>query len=316
MMFEQAQAMFVAGRTAEAVALVERAAEAGEPDAQVELGHWRLFGVHGPRDEKAAHRHFREAASRGHVEAIRIRAFFVAAGFGCDAKPDKALRMLEKISALDPYAARQLDLLGRMRDPAAARRAPREILSDDPRIELVHSLLTPEECTYVARLAEPQLEASFVIDPVSHRRVPSPLRTSFGTNMGPTQEDLVLNAINRRLAAASGTRYECGEPMHVLRYAPGQEYRPHFDALPGVDNQRVVTALIYLNEGYEGGETVFPGVGVSARGAQGDVLIFRNALPDGRADPRTKHAGRPVTAGVKWLASRWIRQRPHDPWSA
>ena len=38
---------------------------------------------------------------------------------------------------------------------------------------------------------------------------------------------------------------------------PGQEYRPHFDAIGNADNQRVLTFLVYLNDDYEGGETDF-----------------------------------------------------------
>ena len=32
----------------------------------------------------------------------------------------------------------------------------------------------------------------------------------------------------------------------------------------------------------------------------------------GEPDPRSRHCGRPVTAGTKLIASRWIRQRPPD----
>ena len=103
------------------------------------------------------------------------------------------------------------------------------------------------------------------------------------------------------------------KPLQVLRYGPGQQYKPHLDALPGLANQRRWTALIYLNDDYEGGETAFLESGHVLRGRTGDMLLFENALPDGRPDPRTRHAGRPVASGIKLLASRWIRERPADP---
>ena len=163
-------------------------------------------------------------------------------------------------------------------------------------------------------LAEPDLQPSFVVDPATGGRMPHPVRTSFGTSYGPTQEDLVVNRLNRRIAAATGTRAEAGEPLHILRYTPGQEYKPHLDAIPGIANQRVLTVLVYLNDGYAGGETDFPELGISVGGAMGDALMFRNLTPDGRADPRTRHSGLPVTSGTKWLATRWIREAAHDPW--
>jgi prolyl 4-hydroxylase len=81
------------------------------------------------------------------------------------------------------------------------------------------------------------------------------------------------------------------------------------DALPAEPNQRILTALVYLSDDYEGGETTFPHIGLSFRGRTGDALIFRNAGPDGRPDPLSLHAGLPVTKGIKYLASRWIRAK-------
>ncbi|MET0180846.1 MAG: 2OG-Fe(II) oxygenase, partial [Novosphingobium sp.] len=91
--------------------------------------------------------------------------------------------------------------------------------------------------------------------------------------------------------------------------------RPHHDAIAGLTNPRVWTVLIYLNEGYGGGETHFPANGLRVKGRIGDAVLFRNLTPAGDPDPLAGHAGLPVSAGEKWLATRWIRARPFDPWS-
>ena len=101
----------------------------------------------------------------------------------------------------------------------------------------------------------------------------------------------------------------------MLRYRPGDEYRPHLDTLPGVANQRAVTVLTYLNDGYAGGQTCFTELGITVEGKRGDALVFVNIDDDGLPDPRLRHAGLPVVQGTKWLASRWIRQAPYDSWS-
>ena len=80
--------------------------------------------------------------------------------------------------------------------------------------------------------------------------------------------------------------------------------------LAGEANQRILTVLVYLNDDYEGGETLFVRTGLRFKGRSGDALLFRNALPDGRADELSQHAGLPVVAGEKFIASRWIRARP------
>lgn len=309
--FDQAQALFRQGRGAEAAALVQSEAAAGDTEALLALANWRLFALYGPRDPVAAYRLFGQAANRGDTEAARTQAYLTAAGVGCEADPVLARRLLEGI-AEDGKAAEQLHFLDRMETPHPRR----EVLSPDPSIEMVRSLFSADECAWLMKRAEPLLQPSAIVDPATRRPVPHPFRTSWGMNFGPTEEDLVVNALNRRLAQATGTEPGWGEPLHILRYASGQEYRPHLDALPAATNQRIVTALVYLNEGYEGGETHFPELDVKVRGGTGDVLVFRNALPDGRADTRMRHAGLPVTSGEKWLATRWIRQSCHQPWEA
>jgi prolyl 4-hydroxylase len=290
---------------------VEQRAAAGDAEAMFALANWRLFALHGLRDLKAAHHLLRKAAGAGHVEAARTRAHLIANGTGCTADPQEARRLMAKLAARDAYAAAQLDTLRRVAEPA---KPVREIVSKDPDIIMVCGLLAAEECRYIVALAEPLLQPSFVIDPNTGGRMPHPVRTSYGSAIGPTQEDLVINRINRRLAAATGTKYAWGEPLHILRYTGGQEYKPHLDAIPGLANQRQWTALAYLSDDYKGGETDFPDLGITIRGAPGDVLLFRNTLADGRADPRTRHTGLPVTSGSKWLATRWIRQAPYHPW--
>jgi prolyl 4-hydroxylase len=106
----------------------------------------------------------------------------------------------------------------------------------------------------------------------------------------------------------------------VLHYSPGERFELHADFLEPstpelareiqVRGQRAATFLIYLNEGYEGGETDFPRVGVRYKGARGDALLFSNIDVAGAPDYQTVHAGLPPTTGEKWLLSQWIRTRP------
>lgn len=142
-----------------------------------------------------------------------------------------------------------------------------------------------------------------------------PIRTSYGATFLPHDEDLVVQAINRRIAIASRTSIGQAEALYVMRYVPGHEYKPHLDALNGLTNQRVWTAIAYLNDEYAGGATVFPQLSLSIRGGVGDVLIFSNVDSEGRPDSRMRHAGEPVTKGQKWIATRWIRSGPHNPYS-
>ncbi|WP_343891124.1 2OG-Fe(II) oxygenase [Sphingomonas oligophenolica] len=253
----------------------------------------------------------------GHADAALMEVALVATGSGGPSDWRAAHGLLEAVAG-DPVAANQLALLALMdldEDGRPTRVPVGERLSESPDVVRFPGLLSPAECQYVAMTAQDVLEPAVVIDPRTGKMVSHPIRTSLGAVIGPARENLVVRAINARLAAVSNTAIEQGEPLAVLRYAPGQQYRAHLDSIDNAPNQRIKTVLVYLNEGFRGGETRFTanGLNVSPRG--GDAILFSNALADGSPDRRSEHAGLPVIQGVKWLATRWIRQRPYNPWN-
>jgi prolyl 4-hydroxylase len=192
------------------------------------------------------------------------------------------------------------------------RTPPLSPLRRSPRIATLPAFLTADECRYLVELARPRLEASQVVDPHSGRLIRDPVRTARAAAFPLVLENPVLHAINRRIAAVTGTVWAQGEPAQVLCYRPGEEYKLHSDALPEGPNQRILTVLVALNEGYQGGETLFPAIGLAWRGRAGEALAFANVDGTGAADPAARHAGSPVRSGTKFLLSRWIRRHPLD----
>ena len=313
---EQAETLASRGDTTAAVAMLEAAT--ADVDALAMLANWLLIGARVPRDLPRARALLARAAAIGHVDAALMVIAFTANGTGGAADWPEALRLLEIAAAGDPVAAQQLALVRAMRlapDGAPRGRPASRRLSDRPDVRLFPGLFSPAECAHVAATAADLLEPSMIVDPLTGRARPDPVRTSDAAVIGPAREDLVIRALNRRIAAASDSPIDAGEPLTVLRYTPGQQYRPHHDALPGVANQRRWTMLVYLNQGYGGGETGFPANGLRVRGEGGDGLLFANLDAQGAIDTAAQHAGLPVTAGAKWLCTRWIRQRAYDPWN-
>ena len=304
---DEAARLFAAGRHEAGIARVESAAAAGDGEALYALANWRLYGLHGPRDFAVTHRLLAAAGDGGHRDSLKLRARLLGNGTGVS-EDNAAARALLGTLADDSAVAAELALAQAEIAPPVA-----EPLSSDPAVTFLRGLLSIAECEHLVAQASLRLQPSSIVDPASGRRVPHPFRTSLGTNFGPAHEDLVVRRINRRIADASGTVVEAGEPLHVLAYTPGQEYRPHLDALPGAVNQRTHTMLVWLNDGFAGGETVFPALGLKLRGRPGDGLLFANLDVRGRADERMRHAGLPPTVGSKWLASRWIRAAPVSP---
>ncbi len=314
---DQGQALLDTGQADAAVRLMMTAAARGEGDALYQIALWRVYGQPLPRDFAMARELFGRAGAAGHKAGALTHAVFVAIGAGAAPDWTAAMAILDVASKDDPVAQRQHELLSAMTltaDGAPVAIPAIETLSTSPRIGVVRGLFTPDECAHVATLSSPLLTPSVVVDPHTHRQVPHPIRTSDGTVLGPIQQDLVIEALNRRIAAVSGTRVEQGEPLAVLRYTPGQQYRLHHDCLPGEPNQRVMTVIVYLNDGYGGGGTEFPAIGQAVQGRTGDAVVFANTLADGTVDQSSQHAGQAVTRGQKWICTRWIRARDFDPW--
>ena len=67
--------------------------------------------------------------------------------------------------------------------------------------------------------------------------------------------------------------------------------------------------MAYLNPVEAGGATAFTQLGIQIEPQPGALLLWNNALPDGRPNPATLHAGTPVVAGVKYIITKWYRTR-------
>ncbi|MGK2909983.1 MAG: 2OG-Fe(II) oxygenase [Sphingobium sp.] len=318
---DQAEALLREGRAAQALRLLNEAARGDDVSAVYELAMWSLVGKHLPRDLIAARAYLRRATAMGHADAALVEIALTANGAGAAPDWSGAFELLRLAARNDPLAADHLSLLNAMAIDAQGLPVAAPIgkaLAAQPATWLFPGFLSPAECAHIASIASDVMEPAQVVDPLTGRFVTHPVRTSSGAVIGPSRETLVVQAINRRLAVVSDTDVTQGEPLQVLHYAPGQQFRPHHDALPpseAAGNQRIRTMLLYLNDAYAGGATRFTATGMEMQGRGGDLLMFDNLRPDGAPDPAAQHAGLPVTRGAKWLATRWIRQKPYDAWA-
>ena len=308
----------------EAVTLLGEAAKAGHPPAMRELA---LLAESASGRRWAGGRLLGEAARKGDWVALVYAAR--RPGVLGDAEAAMARASLRQqgvgFVALDPQAE------DRMASPAvsiddlisAAKKIPepgwrRLSRHERPAIGGISSLLTRDECDYVICTAAPLLTPSLVVDPEKGAADHAQYRTSDGALISLLDLDLMLISIYRRLAMAAEVDWGNCELIGVLRYRPGQEYKPHHDYLPEDEKdysevrragQRWKTLLVYLNDAYAGGATVFPDLKLDHKGRTGDAFIFENTDGAGGAHPETLHAGAPVTKGEKWLLSLWCREK-------
>jgi prolyl 4-hydroxylase len=318
MLLIEADRLIAAGQAPFAVSIVTHAADQGDVDALFRLASWHLTGGPLPRNLTTARAILRRATEIGHVDAALLEIALIANGSGAPPSWETARKLLAIAARNDPVAAQHSALLDAMTLTANGHPASQPasvMLAAQPDIRHYPSLLTRDECAHLANAANDLLLPAVVVDPRTGRNVPHPVRTSDGAVIGPMRESLVVRAINQRLATITATDIAQGEALTILRYRSGQQFRPHFDSIGHARNQRIKTVLIYLNEGFTGGETHFPKLGVTIRPKAGDAVSFTNTLADDTTDLRSLHAGLPVVQGVKWLATRWIRKRSFDAWA-
>jgi len=186
---------------------------------------------------------------------------------------------------------------------------------EDARIELfaIGGFLTDDECARLMAMIDAVARPSSLHE----LDYASGFRTSYSGDLDP--RDPFVADISARIDAVLGVRPAIGEPVQGQRYLPGQEFKPHNDWFytsesywPGEEQrggQRGWTAMAYCNTPEAGGATAFTLLGLEIEPKPGVLLLWNNALPDGRPNEATLHAGLPVVRGTKYIITKWYRTR-------
>lgn len=200
--------------------------------------------------------------------------------------------------------------------PALLMAQPKMQRVPSPRLELfiLRDFLDETECdALIARIEaerRPSTLANFNGD--------ENFRTSETCDLFPA--DPFVTAIYAKLDEVSGIDPAHGEILQGQRYETGQEFKLHSDCFEpssadyeefcAVSGQRTWTFMVYLNKVEAGGATRFKEIGKTVQPERGKLLGWNNRLPDGRPNPATKHHAMKVRSGMKYVITRWYRERP------
>ena len=188
------------------------------------------------------------------------------------------------------------------------------IPTDRLEIFQLRGFLDPEQCRALIDLIDAGRRPSTIADDNGDHT----FRTSETCDLD-SGEPVVLE-LERRLLALSQIDARFGEPVQGQRYDVGQEFKPHTDYFaPGgrdyetycsVAGQRSWTFMVYLNEVAGGGGTRFKALNKIFRPQMGKLLCWNNRRPDGSVNPHTLHHGMKVRSGVKYVITKWYREKP------
>lgn len=178
-------------------------------------------------------------------------------------------------------------------------------------IFVIHDFLTPEECEEFIAETERQ---GYGDAPITTMHGPV-MRKDIRNNERVMVDDPGLAArLYERAApllpAEMGEWHLKGfnERFRYYRYDPGQTFRPHYDGAFYRSNgeQSLLTFMVYLNDGYEGGTTEFyHGNGqamVTIEPRAGMALVFVHAQCHEGAEVRS---GRKYVLRTDVMYSRW-----------
>jgi prolyl 4-hydroxylase len=191
------------------------------------------------------------------------------------------------------------------------------VLNQDPLIFTIDNFLSSQDCGHLIKISKPNLQQALVSD--NKTGVKSSGRT--GSNCWIKKDtDKITKKIANNISKLVNIPLENSENFQVVYYGLDQRYNPHFDAYEKNDSekckrclkyggQRILTALLYLNNVEEGGGTGFPSLGIECKAEKGKLLVFNNCIKNTTdVHPKSLHAGLPVESGEKYATNLWFRE--------
>ncbi|AUW60355.1 2OG-Fe(II) oxygenase [Sphingobium sp. SCG-1] len=182
------------------------------------------------------------------------------------------------------------------------------------------AFLSPQECAAMRDLIDADAQPSTLFSGSAN----ADYRTSHSCNLNPWTP--LVSGISDRISALLGIDASHGETLQGQRYTAGQQYKVHCDYFPVTANywpamlrsggQRSWTAMIYLSDVAEGGETHFPMCEFMVPPKEGMILIWNNMDRNGAPEKASLHAAKPVISGTKYVVTKWYRERPWTPGNA
>ena len=225
-----------------------------------------------------------------------------------------AMKLFNRKSALLPDQQALARIGTAVRTRLDADPQMHKLPTDKAEIYAMGAFLDETECWQLTAMIDTVAQPSTLF---TTSDVAAGYRTSYSGNL--EAHNSFVQMVSRRIDDLLGLPSESGETLQGQRYTPGQEYKqhcdwfhvsaPHWKQEKRNGGQRCWTAMAYLNDVEEGGETWFTHIGLKVTPQKGALLVWNNATPEGIPNEMTMHAATPVIRGTKHVVTRWYRVR-------
>ena len=195
----------------------------------------------------------------------------------------------------------------------------KKILNLNPLIYTIDNFITDEECDHFINLSKNKLQRAFVADDAG----PSISSGRTGQNYWiPHLTDTITKTVADRISDLVDYPLKNAESFQLIYYDTMQCYNSHLDGWK-FDNseksrrclesggQRMITALVYLNNVESGGNTKFTKLNLNVAPLKGRLLVFHNCIKGTNiVNDLSEHSGCHVLEGNKYAFNMWFRQYP------
>eukprot|EP00929_Paragymnodinium_shiwhaense_P056627 TRINITY_DN28343_c0_g1_i1.p1 TRINITY_DN28343_c0_g1~~TRINITY_DN28343_c0_g1_i1.p1 ORF type:complete len:592 (-),score=164.84 TRINITY_DN28343_c0_g1_i1:78-1853(-) len=118
-------------------------------------------------------------------------------------------------------------------------------------------------------------------------------------------ESPAVDEAGRLLESEAGLAIGHAFHTQLLEYAGTESFGEHEDCY-GTENDRAGTALIYLTDVEEGGDTCFTRRGFCVKPQKGTAVFFQSLDSKNRCNPMSEHLAKQVHKGSKLILQRWF----------
>lgn len=156
-------------------------------------------------------------------------------------------------------------------------------------------ILSNKECEYIINLSKNRWEDPSI-------RVNKPDRSTYFHTF-KLGDDKLIDSIFRKISSLLERPIDKIKELQVNRYQVGESFPLHYDQ----DGTIQYTFLIYLNDGFVGGETHFPNLVTKIIPKQGRAVCWIDSVGERELEYLSLHESVMVESGEKWMMAAFIR---------
>ncbi len=183
-----------------------------------------------------------------------------------------------------------------------------EIHDEKIGLQSIPNFLTYYECNHLIYLAINNFSRSTIINGNSDEYDKNRTSSSYYI---PKSYDEIVKKIENKVSLLINMPITNIERLQVVRYKNGEEFKPHFDWFhepyrSKINNQRIYTFFVYLNDVEQKGETVFPNINKSFKPVKGTSLFWKNCESINLCYDEALHQGKAPKNQEKYGLNIWV----------